>query len=426
MEARSTDGKEPPPPDLPAALASLTAVCVERAAAANHRTEEPQLCTIAVSLEQLIQHIKQQTDAGQETPALRLWLGCGPRAVCIGEPVPVSATTAVQATLPSQLTAALHQVCSPVAAVVLSPVVAPAADAAPDHAHVIQSRPPQQRQPKRLLEATGTGPAGVLSPEVTATVPAEILLVQPQAWVAAAVVGADGELISADADEAQKETWLEGSKRIKANPPRARTIPFEWKEKVSPEYALAQVAKWGGVNILQDERNKHISWRKVARSIETDLQLRPRGNCNQILKKMIEDATGLDLRQRVSQVVGDCAFVVRRRGKADKGTAGKKGDATPPQVKAEVPEQAKIEGTAPVWNISSQPQIVQPQIVPTQMIPPQMAQSQLVQPQIVPAYPQMIAEQMIASLVDQPIAIQQIPTTAGGTTVLEPLPTLNN
>ena len=138
--------------------------------------------------------------------------------------------------------------------------------------------------------------------------------------------------------------------------------------------------------------------------------------------------------------------MVRRRGKADKGTAGKKGDATPPQVsgciegftsivcwadavdqvKAEVPEQAKIEGTAPVWNISSQPQIVQPQIVPTQMIPPQMAQSQLVQPQIVPAYPQMIAEQMIASLVDQPIAIQQIPTTAGGTTVLEPLPTLNN
>eukprot|EP00656_Telonema_subtile_P028176 TRINITY_DN3046_c0_g2_i4.p3 TRINITY_DN3046_c0_g2~~TRINITY_DN3046_c0_g2_i4.p3 ORF type:complete len:142 (-),score=42.17 TRINITY_DN3046_c0_g2_i4:123-548(-) len=33
---------------------------------------------------------------------------------------------------------------------------------------------------------------------------------------------------------------------------------------------------------------------------------------------MVEDATGLDLRQRVSQVVGDCGFVVRRRGKSDK------------------------------------------------------------------------------------------------------------
>jgi len=97
---------------------------------------------------------------------------------------------------------------------------------------------------------------------------------------------------------------------------------------------MSLIEKFGGVNVLQDERNKKISWRKVARTIdeewtnpkpnpnpnwkvartiEEELNLRPRGNCNQILKKMVEEATGLDLRQRVSQVVGDCSFVVRRR-----------------------------------------------------------------------------------------------------------------
>ena len=41
----------------------------------------------------------------------------------------------------------------------------------------------------------------------------------------------------------------------------------------------------------------------VVRIVQAELDLRPRGNCNQILKKMVEDATGLDLRQRVSQVM---------------------------------------------------------------------------------------------------------------------------
>jgi len=110
-----------------------------------------------------------------------------------------------------------------------------------------------------------------------------------------------------------KESWTEGSERLKSCPPRARTVPKEWKEKVSPGYAMELIERFGGVNVLQDERNKNISWRKVARAIEDEKGLRPRGNCNQILKKIVEDATGLDLRQRVSQVVGDCNFVVRRR-----------------------------------------------------------------------------------------------------------------
>jgi len=64
--------------------------------------------------------------------------------------------------------------------------------------------------------------------------------------------------------DASKESWVEGSERLKMNPPRARTVPKEWKDKVSPQYAMELIEKYGGVNVLQDERNKKISWRKVA------------------------------------------------------------------------------------------------------------------------------------------------------------------
>lgn len=183
--------------------------------------------------------------------------------------------------------------------------------------------------------------------------------------------------VEAASSEGHKETWIEGSKRIKANPPRPRTIPREWKEKVTPEYALAQVAKVGGVNILQDERNKHISWRKVARTIETDLQLRPRGNCNQILKKMVEDATGLDLRQRVSQVVGDCAFVVRRRGKNDNKKQPKQGaPANNPGAPAQQAPVAALPSTNSTTTNEPLPEITG---APSKTLPVMTATTQLVQ-----------------------------------------------
>lgn len=254
------------------ALASLSAVCVDERAAIESPQPEPPISHSVVPLERLLSQIR----ADQGAQPLTLWISHGGKAAPLCDRVPVPTNPAALSQLWFGVSQTLHQLNQSQEA----PSGAPA--------------DPQPQVPKGVKRAFNSA-----APSSTPS--------------SAAVVSAP-----AGAPEDSKESWIEGSKRVKANPPRARTIPAEWKEKVTPEYALAQVAKVGGVNILQDERNKHISWRKVARTIEAELGLRPRGNCNQILKKMVEDATGLDLRQRVSQVVGDCAFVVRRRGKSDK------------------------------------------------------------------------------------------------------------